>query len=221
MELMRLMDKLREENGSFLTSFEQKKSRCTQSKDIEHRQGARYSTGPLKQNGSGVLESSGSPEVSQFDQTSVHGGESGTDSSFLDEGNPVSPFPEAGNSNSSNSNGSTYSGSGSGSSSSSQGDSNMGGNNDASRSNAEENCNSANAALAGRQCCRLCSLTEAVLCGITVLESEAVLLSEEEMDVLRWGRNSNAVSPPKSVDSRVYKKATALEVLVGSARARR
>jgi len=107
----------------------------------------------------------------------------------------VSPFPEAGNSNSSNSNGSTYSGSGSGSSSSSQGDSNMGGNNDASRSNAEENCNSANAALAGR--------------------SQAVLLSEEEMDVLRWGRNSNAVSPPKSVDSRVYKKATALEVLVG------
>ena len=40
-----------------------------------------------------------------------------------------------------------------------------------------------------------------------------LLLSDEERDVLRWGRNCT-VSPPKGVDSMVYKKATALEVLV-------
>ncbi len=40
------------------------------------------------------------------------------------------------------------------------------------------------------------------------------MLTEEERDVLRWGRNASAVSPPKGTDSKVYKKATALEVLV-------
>ena len=39
-------------------------------------------------------------------------------------------------------------------------------------------------------------------------------MTEEERDVLRWGRNSGAVNVPKSVDSKAYKKATALEVLV-------
>ncbi len=41
-------------------------------------------------------------------------------------------------------------------------------------------------------------------------------LSAEELEVLRWARNSSAVSPPKGVDSMSYKKATALEVLVSA-----
>jgi len=45
-------------------------------------------------------------------------------------------------------------------------------------------------------------------------QSQVELMSKEELDVLNWGKNANAVSPPKGVDSKAYKKATALEVLV-------
>ena len=45
-------------------------------------------------------------------------------------------------------------------------------------------------------------------------QQPALVLTSEELDVLRWARNSSAVSPPKGTDSRTYKKATALEALV-------
>jgi 23S rRNA maturation mini-RNase III len=40
-------------------------------------------------------------------------------------------------------------------------------------------------------------------------------LSAQEQDVLRWARNSSAISAPRGMDSLQYKKATAVEVLVG------
>ncbi len=42
----------------------------------------------------------------------------------------------------------------------------------------------------------------------------ALRLTAEELDVLRWARNSSSISPPRGMDSLQYKKATALEVLV-------
>lgn len=39
-------------------------------------------------------------------------------------------------------------------------------------------------------------------------------LTAEEVDIMRWARNSSAVSPPKGTDRLAYKKATALEALV-------
>ncbi|KAL6751671.1 hypothetical protein V8C86DRAFT_2774487 [Haematococcus lacustris] len=45
-------------------------------------------------------------------------------------------------------------------------------------------------------------------------QQQTWVLSEEEVDILRWARNSRALNPPKGCDLRAYKKATALEVLV-------
>jgi len=42
----------------------------------------------------------------------------------------------------------------------------------------------------------------------------AFSLTPDERDVLKWGTNAHGLNPPKAVDARVYKKATALEVLV-------
>lgn len=39
-------------------------------------------------------------------------------------------------------------------------------------------------------------------------------LTEKERDVLRWGHNAHGLTPPDKIDMRLYKKATALEVLV-------
>lgn len=40
-------------------------------------------------------------------------------------------------------------------------------------------------------------------------------LTPEERDVLRWAKNSSTVNTPRGMDSLQYKKATAVEVLVG------
>ncbi len=40
-------------------------------------------------------------------------------------------------------------------------------------------------------------------------------LSEEEADILRRGRNSSGVHPPKNADVQDYRKATGLEALIG------
>jgi ribonuclease-3 family protein len=37
----------------------------------------------------------------------------------------------------------------------------------------------------------------------------------EEQDVLRWAKNSSTVNAPRGMDSLQYKKATAVEALVG------
>lgn len=49
---------------------------------------------------------------------------------------------------------------------------------------------------------------------------QALSLKAQEVDLLRWARNSSQLSPPSNVDSLVYKKATALEVLVGDCSSR-
>ncbi|GFH15471.1 uncharacterized protein HaLaN_11706 [Haematococcus lacustris] len=52
------------------------------------------------------------------------------------------------------------------------------------------------------------------LCSAYEASQKTWVLSEEEVDILRWARNSQALNPPKGCDLRAYKKATALEVLV-------
>ena len=44
--------------------------------------------------------------------------------------------------------------------------------------------------------------------------SESFILTDDERDLMRWAKNSSAISAPRGMDSLVYKKATALEVLV-------
>jgi 23S rRNA maturation mini-RNase III len=43
-----------------------------------------------------------------------------------------------------------------------------------------------------------------------------VVLSSEERDILRWARNASGLNPPSGTDTLSYKKATALEALVGA-----
>jgi len=46
-------------------------------------------------------------------------------------------------------------------------------------------------------------------------ERRAFVLTMEEQDVLRWAKNSSTVNAPRGMDSLQYKKATAVEALVG------
>ena len=48
-----------------------------------------------------------------------------------------------------------------------------------------------------------------------LLERWMPLLSEEESDIVRRGRNAKSGAPPKNADHRDYRQATALECLVG------
>ncbi|GLI65091.1 hypothetical protein VaNZ11_008528, partial [Volvox africanus] len=50
--------------------------------------------------------------------------------------------------------------------------------------------------------------------GATTSIPQSLVLTAEELDVLRWGRNAGVSSVPKDVPVGVYKKATAVEVLV-------
>lgn len=52
-----------------------------------------------------------------------------------------------------------------------------------------------------------------LLAAVASLAAQRLSLSSQERDVLRWGCNAD-VSPPKGTEARVYKKATAFEVLV-------
>jgi len=48
-----------------------------------------------------------------------------------------------------------------------------------------------------------------------ILEKWAPILSEEEADIVRRGRNTKSGTPPKNADPADYRLATALECLVG------
>ncbi|KAF5830788.1 hypothetical protein DUNSADRAFT_14055 [Dunaliella salina] len=159
-----------------------------QSTESKLDQGVRHSTEFANQQSSKISDSSFSPGVSPVDHNLVDASnrESSTEISAFDVDNPASPPSWPGRSSCSSSGSSVGQAHGC-----------VDGKSDIPRSISEENSDPTlqRVALEGRL--------------------QATLLTEEEMDVLRWGRNSNAVSPPKNVDSRVYKKATALEVLVG------
>jgi 23S rRNA maturation mini-RNase III len=55
---------------------------------------------------------------------------------------------------------------------------------------------------------------DAVLRNTKVAPPSRFELTDEERDVLRWGRNSTKINIPRGLDTKLYKKATALEVLV-------
>jgi hypothetical protein len=46
--------------------------------------------------------------------------------------------------------------------------------------------------------------------------SQQLSLSPEERDLLRWARNASGLNPPPGTDTLSYKKATAVEALVGA-----
>lgn len=45
--------------------------------------------------------------------------------------------------------------------------------------------------------------------------NNSLKLDEQEVEIMRWARNSGGLTIPKGQDNLVYKKATALEALVG------
>lgn len=48
-----------------------------------------------------------------------------------------------------------------------------------------------------------------------ILEKLSILLTEEELRIVKWGRNAKSVSVPKNADRNDYQKATSFECLLG------
>lgn len=48
------------------------------------------------------------------------------------------------------------------------------------------------------------------------VQNSCMALSEDELSLLRWARNSSTISAPRGMGALQYKKATALEALVSA-----